>query len=377
VALSPRQKKTAIWTGVAALAIALLVLPRVFGGDEAEGGPGGGAGGPGGGGGGGGRGGNDTLAVTVGLVRQETLEDALATTGTLLPDEEVEVRAEIAGRITRLGFSEGTAVRRGQLLAVLDTDVLDAQIRAARTQAELARIQAGRQRQLFAIGGLSRAALDQAEAEAAVLQAGVSELTAEVERRRIYAPFSGQIGLRSVSVGAYVAPGDPLATLRVTSTLKLEFTVPELYLGRVGVGDVVVFTVPGQERTFRATVYAVEPSVSQATRAFTVRARTANPGGLTPGTFAQVELVTDRAEDALVVPASAVVPGVDSAAVYVVVGGKAERRSVLTGIRTTDRVQVVGAVSEGDTVLTSGVDVVRPGQAVRTSAAARPAPAGR
>jgi membrane fusion protein (multidrug efflux system) len=373
VALSPRQKKTAIWSGVAALAVALLVLPRVFGGDEAEGGAGGGPGG-GGGGGGGGRGGNDTLAVTVGLVRQETLEDAIATTGTLLPDEEVELRAEIAGRITRLGFAEGSSVRRGQLLAVLDTDVLDAQIQAARTQANLARIQAGRQRQLFAIGGLSRAALDQAEAEAAVLQAGVSQLNAEVERRRIYAPFAGQIGLRSVSVGAYVAPGDPLATLRVTSTLKLEFSVPELYLGRVGVGDAVVFTVPGQDRTFRATVYAVEPSVSQATRAFTVRARTPNPGGLTPGTFARVELVTDRAEDALVVPASAVVPGVDSAAVFVVVRGKAVRRSVVTGIRTTDRVQVVGAVSEGDTVLTSGVDVVRPGQAVRTSPAARPAP---
>ncbi|HEX8386356.1 MAG TPA: efflux RND transporter periplasmic adaptor subunit [Rubricoccaceae bacterium] len=377
MALTPRQKKTAIWTGVAVVAAALLILPRVLGGEEGEAGGGGGGGrGGGGGGGGGGRGGNDTLAVTVATVRQEPLEDVVATTGTLLPDEEVEIRAEIAGRITRLGFAEGTFVRQGQLLAVLNTEVLDAQVRAAQTQAELARIQAGRQRQLFAIGGLSRAALDQAEAEAAVLQAGVSQLRAEVERRRIYAPFSGEIGLRSVSVGAYVAPGDPLATLRVTSTLKLEFSVPELYLGRVGVGDAVVFTVPGQERTFRATVYAVEPSVSQATRAFTVRARTANPGGLRPGAFAEVQLVLDRVEDALIVPASALVPGVDSAAVYVVVRGQATRRSVLTGIRTSDRVQIVGAVSEGDTVLTSGVDVVRPGQAVRTAPSARTVPAG-
>ncbi|HEX8297846.1 MAG TPA: efflux RND transporter periplasmic adaptor subunit [Rubricoccaceae bacterium] len=353
------------------------MLPRVFGGDEAapEGGPPGAGGG--GGGGRGGRGGSDTLAVTVALASRETLEDAVQTTGTLLPDEEVQVRAEIAGRITRLGFAEGSFVQRGQTLAVLDTQVLDAQIAAARTQAELARIQAGRQRQLFAIGGLSRAALDQAEAEASVLEAGVSQLRAEVERRRIVAPFSGQIGLRSVSLGAYVAPGDPLATLRVTSTLKLEFAVPELYLGRVGPGSTVVFTVPGQERTFRATVYAVEPNVSQTTRAFTVRARTPNPGGLTPGAFAQVELVTERAEDAIVVPASAIVPGVDSSAVFVVVNGKAERRSVLTGIRTSDRVQVVGPVSRGDTVLTSGTDQIRPGQAVRTSPTARTAPAAR
>ena len=378
VTLSPGQKKAARWALVAGLAVAALLLARGCGGDDAGGGPtGGGPGGGGPGGGRGGRGGSDTLAVLVDVATRETLEDALQTTGTLLPDEEVVVRSEIAGRITRLGFSEGGRVGQGQTLAVLDTEVLDAQVAAARTQAELARIQAQRQRQLFAIGGLSRAALDQAEAEAAVSAAGVSQLSAEIARRRIVAPFSGQIGLRSVSTGAYVAPGDAIATLRVTSTLKLEFTVPEAYVGQVGPGATVVFTVPGQERTFRATVYAVEPNVSQTTRAFTVRARTPNPGGLVPGAFAQVELVTNRAENAVVVPASAVVPGVDSSAVFVVVDGKAVRRSVLTGIRTSDRVQVVGAVSQGDTVLTSGTDQVRPGQAVRTSPAPRTAPAAR
>ena len=362
--LSPGQKKASIWAGVVLIAAALLIVTRFLGGDTA----GSDAGGrPGGGGGGGRGGGSDTLAVTVAVVRQEPLEDAVTTTGTLLPDEEVEIRAEVAGRITSLGFREGAAVGRGQTLAVLDTQVLDAQIQAARTQAELLRVQAARQRELFAIGGLSRAALDQAEAEASVARASVAQLSAEVGRRRIVAPFSGQVGLRSVSVGAYVAPGDVLATLRVTSTLKLEFTVPELYLGQVATGDPVVFTVPGQERTFRAVVYAVEPSVSQATRAFTVRARLANPGGLQPGAFASVELVVNRAPEALAVPAQSVVPGVDSAAVFVVVGGVAERRSVVTGIRTADRVQVTGNVAAGDTVLTSGTDQVRPGQAVRTS----------
>ncbi|HEX9952398.1 MAG TPA: efflux RND transporter periplasmic adaptor subunit [Rubricoccaceae bacterium] len=371
MALTPKQKAAARWAAVVALAIVALLAARGCGDDAPSDGPPGG-GGAAGGGGRGGRGGSDTLAVMVALAQRETLEDAIQTTGTLLPDEEVVVRAEIAGRITQLGFDEGARVGRGQTLAVLDTQVLDAQVSAARTQAELARIQAQRQRQLFAIGGLSRAALDQAEAEAAVLQAGVSQLTAEVARRRVVAPFAGQIGLRSVSEGAYVAPGDPIATLRVTSTLKLEFTVPEAYVGRVGPGDVVVFTVPGQERTFRAVVYAVEPGVSQTTRAFTARARTPNPGGLVPGAFAQVELVTARADDAVVVPASAVVPGIDSAAVFVVVRGKAERRAVVLGIRAGDRVQITGGVAPGDTVLTSGVDVVRPGGAVRATLVARP-----
>ncbi len=374
VTLTPRQKTAARWALVVGLAVAALLIARGCGSDE--GGDSGAGGGGAAGGGRGGRGGADTLAVTVDIAASETLEDALQTTGTLLPDEEVVVRSEIAGRITRLGFAEGARVGQGQVLAVLDTEVLDAQVAASRTQADLARIQAQRQRQLFAIGGLSRAALDQAEAEAAVAAAGVSQLSAEIARRRVVAPFAGQIGLRSVSTGAFVSAGDAIATLRVTTTLKLEFTVPEAYVGQVGPGSTVVFSVPGQERTFRATVYAVEPNVSQTTRAFTVRARTPNPGGLVPGAFAQVELVTERAENAVVVPASAVVPGVDSAAVFVVVRGQAQRRSVITGIRAADRVQITGNVAPGDTVLTSGVDTVRPDQPVRTTLARRAATTG-
>lgn len=363
MALTTRQK-TAVWTSVGLVAVALLLLPRVFGGDGdvAEGRPAGGAGGPGGGRGG------DTLAVTVATVEQRLLEDEVSTTGSLLAWESVELRAEVAGRITSLGFSEGSYVRQGQTLAVLDTDVLQAQVQAARTRRDLAAVQARRYRELFEIGGLSRQQLDQAESEVRVLDAEMAQLSAEIRRRRIVAPFSGQVGLRDVSVGAYVSPGDRLATLRITGQLKLEFAVPELYLGRVREGNVVVFTVPGQERTFRATVYAVEQAVDPATRAFTVRARTDNPGGvLSPGAFAEVQLVLDSVEDALVVPASAIVPGVDSAAVFVVQGGVADRRSVLTGIRTADRVQVVGPLADGDTVLTSGVDQVRPGQPVRVA----------
>ncbi|HLT48634.1 MAG TPA: efflux RND transporter periplasmic adaptor subunit [Rubricoccaceae bacterium] len=362
--MTKTQKKTMIWSGVALGVLALLFVPRLLGGDEA------GPGGPGGGPGGrpGGARGGDTLVVTAVPVRQELLEDVVATTGQLMAEEEVELRAEVAGRITALRFQEGSVVRRGQLLAVLDTDVLEAQLAAVRTRRDLAVTQAERQRALFEIGGLSRQALDQAEAEARVLEAEMAQLAAEIARRRIYAPFSGQIGLRSVSPGAYVSPGDPIATLRVTGTLKLEFAVPEAYLGRVGPGDAVVFTVPGQEGTFRAEVYAVEGAVDPSTRAFTVRARTANPGGLTPGAFARVELALDRVEDALVVPASAIVPGVDSAAVFVVEDGKAARRAVSTGIRTADRVQVMGEVAAGEVVLTSGLEQVRPGQPVRVLA---------
>lgn len=373
--LTPPQKKAALWIGVGLAIVALLVGMRACGSDaDAAQGPGGRGGGPGGGPGGRG-GGSDTLVATVALIRQEPVEDAITTTGQLLADEEVEVRAQVAGRITALNFREGAAVGRGQVLAVLDTEVLEAQIGGVRTRRDLAATQAARQRQLFEIGGLSRAALDAAEGEVRVLNAQLSELNAQVSQRRIVAPFAGVIGLRNVSVGAFVSPGDPIATLRVASTLKLEFTVPELYLGRVGPGTAVVFTVPGQERTFRATVYAVEAAVSEATRAFTVRARLPNPGGLAPGAFAEVEVILGRDDDALVVPAGALVPGVDSASVVLVRGGRAQRRSVAIGLRERERVQVRGAVAAGDTVLTSGMDTARPGQPVRALPVAAPAAA--
>ena len=358
-----RTQKTALWIGVGLAVVALLLLPRLVGGDaEAE--PAAGASGPRG---------NDTLAVTVARVDQELLEDRVTTTGTLLPWEAVEVRAEVAGRVVGINFSEGGAVGRGQTLVSLDTDVLRAQIEGARTRRDLASVQAGRYRELFEIGGLSRQELDQSESEARVLDAQLAELAAEVRRRQIVAPFAGQIGLRQVSVGAYVAPGDVVATLRITSQLRLEFTVPERYLGRIREGEPVRFRVPGQDDGFVATIYASEPAVDAATRAFTVRAQARNPGGvLKPGAFAEVDLVLDEIPEALLIPTASVITGADSTTVFVVRDGAAVPRAVTTGVRTADRVQITSGLTADDVVLTSGLNQVRPGQAIRTGGAFDP-----
>lgn len=357
-----RPQRIALWSGVGLAAVALLLVPRFLGGDaEAEPGQGGPP-----------RGG-DTLAVTVAPVSQELLEDRVTTTGTLLPWEAVEVRAEEAGRVVGLNFSEGGYVRQGQVLVSLDTQVLRARIAGAQSRRDLARTQAGRYRELYEIGGLSRQQLDQAENEARVLDAELAELAAEVRRRQVVAPFSGEIGLRQISTGAYVSPGDPIATLRITAQLRLEFTVPERYLGQVGPGQVVRFRVPGQEDPFTAEVYATEPFVDPATRAFTVRARARNPGGvLEPGAFAEVDLVLDEIPEALLIPTASVVTGADSTTVFVVQGGAAVPRAVTTGVRTADRVQVTSGLSPDDVVLTSGLNQVRPGQPVRTGGAFDP-----
>ena len=358
-----QSRKALIWIGVAVVAAVLFAVPLLCGGDEPSGLAGGGAR-------------SDTLLVTVAPVQQQRLEDQFRTTGQLLADEEVELRAEVAGRVVRLPFQEGAFVRKGQLLAALDTDVLAAERRASQTRRDLAAVQAGRQRELFGIGGLSRQALDQAEAELQVLGADLARIDAEIGRRRIYAPFAGTVGLRAVSPGAYVSPGDRLATLRVTSPLKLEFSVPERYLGRVQPGDRVRFSVPGGDGPYFAKVYAVEPGVAAATRAFTVRARLPNPLGpdgaarLQPGGFAEVELVFDSVEDALMVPASAVVPGAGRPSVWLAQDGIAVPREVTTGVRTADQVQITAGVAAGDIVLTSGFETVRPQLPIRTGGTA-------
>ena len=356
-----RTQKIGLWIGVVVLAAALLFVPWWLGGDaeaEAADGP------PRGG---------DTLSVTVAPVVQELLEDRVTTTGSLLAWEAVDLRAEVAGRVTALNFSEGTFVREGQTLVSLDTEVLQAQIEGAETRRDLARVQAQRRRELFEIGGLSRQALDEAESAARVLDAELSQLAAEVRRRRIVAPFSGQIGLRDVSTGAYVSPGDRIATLRITSQLRLEFTVPERYLGQVREGEPVRYRVPGQEDDFVATIYATEPAVDPATRAFTVRARARNPSGvLQPGGFAEVELVLDAVPDALLIPTASVITGADSTTVFVLQNGTAVPRAVETGVRTADRIQVTRGLDADDIVLTSGLNQVRPGHAVRTGGAFDP-----
>lgn len=362
-ATGPTPPKTLLWIAAILGIAALLLLPRLLTGDEDE------AAAPGAGGGGRpGGGGRAAPTVTAVTARQETLEDALTATGSLLAWEEVAVSAEAAGRVVSVAFSEGSYVRRGQVLAVLNTDVIEAQAQALQAQLDLARVQLGRQQALYDIGGLSRAALDQSASQVRVLEAQLSQQRAESGRRRIVAPFSGRMGLSDLSPGAYVSPGQSIGMLRVTSPLKLEFAVPERYAGRIRTGAAVDFRLPGDSAPRTAQVYALEPAVDAATRAFTVRARVGNPEGtLQPGTFAEVRLAIDRVENALLVPASALTPGVDSSSVWVVRDGKASRRRIATGVRTADDVQVTAGLAAGDSVLTSGFEELREGGAVRVA----------
>lgn len=306
------------------------------------------------------------MAVQVHVLRPGVLDNRLTTTGTLLANEEVEIVSELAGRVQALNFQEGGGVAAGQVLVHINDDELQAQLRKAEANLKLAQDDEARKRQLLAVKGISQEQYDAAMTQMAALQADVDDLRARVAKCTIRAPFNGTVGLRMVSEGGYVAPNTRIATLRQTDPIKLEFAVPERHGRELRAGTAVDFFLEGDTAHYAAEVYAVDPSVDATTRTVKVRARTHNRGGrLLPGAFAKVDVRLERMNDALVVPAEALVPDIQGQKVLLMKGGKAVSARVQTGIRTAEEVQLTSGVQPGDTVIVSGLLALKDGAPVQ------------
>lgn len=312
------------------------------------------------------RGGGPT-DVTAYVAAPVSMRDRIRATGSLQADESVDLAAETSGRVTGIYFQEGSAVRRGQLLLRINSDELRAQRERARTRIALAETRENRQRQLLDIGGVSQDEYDGVLGELNVLRAEVSLIDAQLAKTEVRAPFSGVIGLRYVSEGAFVSPQTRIASLQRLSPMKLEFSVPERYAGQVSVGDAVRFRIAGSDAMYDAAVYAVEPRVDLDTRTLQIRARVENPGTILPGAFADIELIVAEIPNALPVPTIALISEMGGKRVWIIENGKATPRSVETGIRTEDAVQIVSGIAPGDSVITSGLQAIRSGQPVRVT----------
>lgn len=313
-----------------------------------------------------GRQGPSEAAVTAYVAEPVTMRDRIRATGSLQADERVDLTPEASGRVTQILFEEGTPVRKGQLLLTINDAELRAQRERLRHQVELAATREKRQERLLEIGGASQDEYDAAQAQLNVLRSELGLVEAQIEKTQVRAPFSGVIGLRYVSEGAYVSPQTRVASLQRLSPMKVEFSVPERYANRIDVGDEVVFRTSGASLPSRGTVYAVEPRVNLDTRAVQIRARVPNPSGdLLPGAFADIELLMDEIDDAVPVPAISVISDMGGKRVWVVEDGKAKRQPIETGIRTEEAVQITSGVAPGDTVITSGLQTIRTGQSVR------------
>jgi membrane fusion protein (multidrug efflux system) len=315
----------------------------------------------------------EVFAATTGRVA-----DQVEALGTLAANESVSVAPELAGRITAFRFTEGETVEQGAVLVELDATIARAEQEQARAALALAEDVFERNRTLVQRGAGTQVNLEQATAQLATARANLAASAARLEKLTINAPFKGVVGLRSVSVGTIVQPGQAIATLAGVDPVKLDFGVPELFLSSVRVGqsvDVMVDAVPG--RRFQGQVYAIDPVVDPAGRALRLRATIPNAdGALRPGLFARVNLTTGVREDAILLPESALVAGTAGAsqAVYVVRDNRAALVPVKTGRRVEGKVEIVEGVSAGDQVVVAGQLTLRDGAAVTIAEPRQPAP---
>lgn len=325
------------------------------------------------------KGGGAGAALRVDAVRLVAmpLAETIVSTGSLRAEEGVELQAETNGKVVSINFTEGARVRKGDLLLKLNDSELRATLQRATHRLELAQIKESRLAKLFETNSVNRQDYDVAASELSVQRAEVALVEAQIAKLEIRAPFDGVVGLRFVSEGAFVNATTRVATLQRLDNLKIDFSVPEKYAGRIRIGAPITFAVAGGEHRSRGEIYAYDPRIDVLTRTVLIRALCPNPEGrLLPGAFANVEVVLDQMNDALLVPAVAVVPGLSEKNVFVIEDGKAVRRSVETGLRTESMVQVISGLKAGDVVITSGLQQIRAGQAVRAVVAGEGAPSG-
>lgn len=300
------------------------------------------------------------------IAQYSTSTYGINATGTLLANEEVELVAEIVGKIRKIYFEEGSFVKKGDLLLKVDDADLQAQLTRAEFQEKLLKEKLERQRILLNRESISREAFDQLQTDYNVLQADIELLRVKISRTEIRAPFDGMMGFRYVSEGSYVQPNSQIARIVDNSILKFEFTIPEKYVDQDLKGKEIVFRITGNEKPFAAQVYAVDPSVDIKTRTILLRARFKNTGHrLQPGMFAKGNLLLSGRTEYIQIPTEAVVPEMEGKRMWIVKNGKAVSVRVETESRDEKNVEVISGISVGDTILTGGLMQLREGMVVK------------
>lgn len=311
---------------------------------------------------------NQILNINAEVLRTQPLTDKIISTGSTIPDEEVDLTFESSGKIVAIYFTEGTHVKEGDLLAKINDKPLQAQLKKLESQVPLARDRVYRQRTLLEKDAVSQEAFEQVSTDYEGLMADIDLVKANIQQTELRAPFDGIIGLRNVSEGAYANSATPVVKLTRISPLKIEFSIPESYASEVSNGTQIVFRMEGpdgREQEYKARVYAVESTVDMVTRTLKVRATYPNANeAIQPGRYLSVEVTKREIKDALAIPSEAVIPEMGKNIVYLYKNGVAQPTEIIIGLRTESRVQALEGLQEGDTVITTGVMQLRTGMKV-------------
>lgn len=311
------------------------------------------------------------VPVDMGKVDVGTIAAEVLAVGTLRSNESVVIRPEIPGRLSKIAFAEGELVEKGAILFHIEDAVFRAELAEAQANLNLSKRNFARAEELAQKGAGTERARDEARAAVERGEAAIELTRARLEKTKITAPFRGISGLRKVSPGDYIQPGQDLVNLEDIETLKVDFRIPERNLGVLREGQrirIQLDAFPG--RTFEGAVYAVDPLISEAGRSIAIRARIPNQDRvLRPGLYARVTLLLDQRQNAVLVPEQAVFPRGEAQYVFKVVDGKAVLTKVKTGLYRSGVIEIVEGLGPDDVIVKAGQLKIRDGSAVAPAGA--------
>jgi len=301
------------------------------------------------------------IAVNYYVAQMAPVDNKVYTTGKTGALNETEIRPEVAGKVIAIYFKEGETVSKGSpILKINDAD-LQAQLQKNKIQLKLAEEKSGRLKKLLSINGVSQEEYDIQENEIASLKADQAFIMAQLAKTNITAPFTGVIGLKNISEGAYVSPNEVIVSLIQVKPLYIEFSIPEKYSSVIKKGLNIQFAPDQREssKTYSAQIYALEPKIDETTK--TLRGRALYSGNETfyPGSFVKVYVDLGSTSNSIMIPTQSIIPILKGQKVYVSRNGIAQEVKVITGIRTEDKIQVLEGLNPGDTVLTTGLMAVK------------------
>jgi membrane fusion protein (multidrug efflux system) len=289
------------------------------------------------------------------VVQASDFTNDLEITGTLEANESVELRSEVSGLVTSINFKEGSNVTKGSLLVKINDRDIQAQLQEALTKQRLSATNENRSKQLLEKGAISQEEYDTSLADLQSLKAQTQLIRAQLAKTSIFAPFSGKIGLRSISIGGYLTPTTLIANLSSINPLKISFSVPEKYIGQIKLNSEISFITDGFNKKFTGRIFAIEPGINTQTRTLQIKALVPNGNNeLLPGSFAKIKLALSTQKNALLIPNEAIIPVLKGKTVFISKEGKAQQVDVEAGTRTAEHIVITSGLKVGDTVLTTG-----------------------
>ncbi len=295
------------------------------------------------------------------VVKIIAISDKTELPGSIIANEATEIHTEVSGRLVYLNVNEGKTVGKGALLAKIFDGDLQAQLKKLNVQVAVAEQTVRRMGELLKIGGVSQQEYDLSALQVNTIRADMDIVRTNIQRTEVHAPFSGTLGLKNISPGAYITPQTTITTIRQNSQLKLDFTLPEKYTNGMKQGQLVEFTIEGNPKKYSARIIAAESGLQENTRSLNVRALVINNDGkLLPGVFAKVISDFNPDTNAIMIPSQAILPQARGKKVIVYHNGLATFTEVTTGIRDSSFVQITNGLKVGDTVITTGLMSLKP-----------------